>query len=205
MASAALQETWSRRNIPCLECMLFLARLGPDRIRRYSLCLESPSGAVRCRHCQHPETYSRCVAISAAALAIPTLQTTDQPDQILRGSELACIAVNLIHAVKAFQASTDEDKNAAQLISLPVANMQTHQTHARKAWESIWEVRKLDKNIDEKVREVRRLEEKLAQKTGEVKRFEEKLDEKKIAVEKLKNEIGQRKNKLRGLLNSVAM
>ncbi|SCO23797.1 uncharacterized protein FFE2_15760 [Fusarium fujikuroi] len=89
--------------------------------------------------------------------------------------------------------------------TIQVANMQTHQTHARKAWESIWEVRKLDKNIDEKVREVRRLEEKLAQKTGEVKRFEEKLDEKKIAVEKLKNEIGQRKNKLRGLLNSVAM
>ncbi|SCV57536.1 uncharacterized protein FFB14_15192 [Fusarium fujikuroi] len=185
MASAALQETWSRRNIPCVECMLFLARLEPDRIRRHSLCLESPPGAARCRRCQHPETYSRCI----------------EPDQILRGSELACIAVNLIHAVKAFQASTDEDKNAAQL----VANMQTHQTRARKAWESIWEVRKLDENLDDKAREVRRLEEKLAHKTGEVKRFNEKLDEKKLAVEKLKNEIGQRKNKLRGLLNSVAM
>ncbi|KAG4291546.1 hypothetical protein FPRO06_13767 [Fusarium proliferatum] len=146
------------------------------------LCLESPSGAVRCRRCQHPETYSRCIAI-------------------LRGSELVCIAVNLIHAVKAFQASTDEDKNAAQL----VANMQTHQTRARKAWESIREVRKLEENHDEKAREVRRLKDKLAQKTGEVKRFKEKLDEKKLAVEKIKNEIGQRKNKLRGLLNSVAM
>ncbi|CVL07294.1 uncharacterized protein FMAN_15377 [Fusarium mangiferae] len=182
MASAALQETWSRRNIPCLECMLFLARLEPDRIRRHSLCLESPPGAARCRRCQHPETYSRCI-------------------EILRGSELACIAVNLIHAVKAFQASKDEDKNAPQLI----ANMQAQQTRARKAWESIWEVRKLEENLDEKAREVRRLGEKLAQKTGEVKRFEKKLNEKKLAVEKLKNEIGQRKNELRGLLNSVAM
>ncbi|KAM5526607.1 hypothetical protein FOXYSP1_21007 [Fusarium oxysporum f. sp. phaseoli] len=50
-------------------------------------------------------------------------------DQIIGRSELACIAVNLIHAVKAFQASKDEDKNTPQLI----ANMQAEQFHARKA------------------------------------------------------------------------
>ncbi|KAF5614966.1 hypothetical protein F25303_13931 [Fusarium sp. NRRL 25303] len=124
MASDA--ENWSRRNIPCVECMLFLARLEPERIRRHNLCLESPPGAARCRRCQYPETYSRCI-------------------EILRGSELACIAVNLIHAVKAFQASTDEDKNVPQLI----ANMQAPQSRARKAWESIREVRKLEENLDE--------------------------------------------------------
>ncbi|KAF5967562.1 hypothetical protein FBULB1_11158 [Fusarium bulbicola] len=167
MASDALQETWSRRTIPCLECMLFLARLEPERIRRHNLCLESPPGAARCCRCQHPETYSRCI-------------------EIIGRSELACIAVNLIHAVKAFQASQDEDKNTPQL-------------------ESIREVRKLEESRDEKLREVKRLKQKLKEKTEGVKRLKDKLDEKTHAVEKLKNEIGQRKNKCRGLLDSLAM
>ncbi|KAJ4103861.1 hypothetical protein NW760_014578 [Fusarium oxysporum] len=108
------------RTILCLECMLFLARLEPERIRRHNPCLASPPGAARCRRCQHPETYSRCIEINSAALTTTALQPTDQLDQIIGRSELACIAVNLIHAVKAFQASKDEDKNTPQLASLPV-------------------------------------------------------------------------------------
>ncbi|KAF5614096.1 uncharacterized protein FTJAE_13773 [Fusarium tjaetaba] len=171
MASVALQETWSRRNIPCVECMLFLARLEPERIRRHNLCLESPPGAARCRRCQHPETYGRCITI-------------------IRGSELACIAVNLIHAVKAFQASNDEDANAPQL--------------ARLSSESIREVRKLEEQLDMKTRQIKRLKEKFNGMTRAAK-LEQKLDEKKHAVEELKTEIEQRKNRLRGLLNSIAM
>ncbi|WKT52675.1 hypothetical protein QSH57_003237 [Fusarium oxysporum f. sp. vasinfectum] len=98
MAYVGLQETWSRRNIPCIERMLFL----------HNLCLESR--AARCCRCQYPETYSRYI-------------------EIIRGSELACIAVNLIHAIKAFQASKDEDKNVSPLL----ANLQDQQTHAREA------------------------------------------------------------------------
>ncbi|KAF5671401.1 hypothetical protein FDENT_10940 [Fusarium denticulatum] len=184
MASVGVQETWSRRNIPCVECMLFLARLEPARIRRHSLCLESPPGAARCRRCQHPETYRRCITVGSAAVV--TLYPTYQLDQIIRGSELACIAVNLIHAVKAFQASNEEDANATQL-------------------ESIREVRKLEEQLDIKTREIKRLKEKLDEKPQEVKRIKEKLDEKTHAIEKLKNEIGQRKNKWRGLLDSLAM
>ncbi|KAF9766555.1 hypothetical protein IL306_001022, partial [Fusarium sp. DS 682] len=51
------------------------------------------------------------------------------PGQIIGRSELACMAINLIHAVKAFQASKDEDKNTPQLI----ANMQAEQFQVRKA------------------------------------------------------------------------
>ncbi|EXK25425.1 hypothetical protein NW761_014761 [Fusarium oxysporum] len=74
----------------------------------HNLCLESR--AARCCRCQYPETYSRYI-------------------EIIRGSELACIAVNLIHAIKAFQASKDEDKNVSPLL----ANLQDQQTHAREA------------------------------------------------------------------------
>ncbi|KAF5585099.1 hypothetical protein FPCIR_8457 [Fusarium pseudocircinatum] len=147
----------------------------------------------------HPETYGRCITVSSAAVV--TLYPTCQLDQIIRGSELACIAVNLIHGVKAFQASKDEDKNTPQLI----ANMQAGQFQARKAWESMREVRKLEESLDEKLREVKRLKQKLEEKTEGVKRLKDKLDEKTHAIEKLKNEIGQRKNKWRGLLDSLAM
>ncbi|KAF5549755.1 hypothetical protein FNAPI_7931 [Fusarium napiforme] len=182
MASNALQETWSRRTIPCVECMLFLARLEPERIRRHNLCLETPPGAARCRRCQHPETYGRCVKVSSAAVG--NLHLTYQSDQIIRGSELACIAVNLIHAVKAFQASNHEDAHAPQL-------------------ESIREVRQLEEQLDMKTREIKRLQEKFDEKTQAAK-LGQKLDEKKRAVEKLQTEIGQRKISLRGLLNSIA-
>ncbi|KAI7768287.1 hypothetical protein LZL87_014134 [Fusarium oxysporum] len=91
MAYVGLQETWSQRNIPCIECMLFLLQ------------------------------------VLRAAVDANILKPT--ADQIIRGSELACIAVNLIHAIKAFQASKDEDKNISPLL----ANLQAQQTHARKA------------------------------------------------------------------------
>ncbi|KAF5549505.1 hypothetical protein FMEXI_4205 [Fusarium mexicanum] len=66
-------------------------------------------------------------------------------------------------------------------------------------------LRKLEEDLDEKLREVKRLKQKLDEKTEGVKRLKEKLDEKTLSVERLKNEIGQRKNKWRGLLDSVVM
>ncbi|KAF5573180.1 hypothetical protein FPANT_12536 [Fusarium pseudoanthophilum] len=140
-------------------------------------------GAARCRRCQHPETYGRCITVSSAIVGNP--HPAYQPEQIIRGSELACVAVNLIHAVKAFQASSDEDANAPQL-------------------ESIREVRKLDEQLYMKMREIKRLKEKFDEKI-QAANLGQKLDEKKRAVEKLQTEIGQRKSSLRGLLNSIAM